>query len=218
MPTDEGPFTELDQAQLDAAERFMSDPLRRRILGIMAEQPEFTINQLAERLGETPRRIRHALDALIEARLVSVAGERSRRGTIERAYSGVRLPFLWEGEWPRVDDFVRRQINLDTARSIFGDVGRGLSGDSFGENREWHLVRFWRELDEQGFEELLEIHRRAFAEVAAAYERAEVRIGEGAERSVPVMSALLLFEVAHWDQEDGLPAGGPDIADDLPED
>jgi len=82
-----------ERKDLSAALR---DPIRRRLLFLLGDRPQgVTIGQLARRLGEPPRRIRHYVEILMEAGQVVVEGERPRRNTIERTFRAGPVPLLW---------------------------------------------------------------------------------------------------------------------------
>jgi DNA-binding transcriptional ArsR family regulator len=178
----------------------LRDPIRRRLLFVLNDRSQgVTIRQLALRLKEPPRRIRHYLEILVEAGQVVVEGERPRRGTIERTFRAGRLPLLWREDWPaRLGLTDTKMLLLDILRLTFDNVTEAIGEGSFAERQGWCAARTWREVDTQGWEELAEIHERALLEVVAAVDRAGERLADGEEDAIPAISALFLLQGLPW--------------------
>lgn len=178
----------------------LRDPIRRRILFVLADRPGgATIRQLAARLEEPPRRIRHYVEILVAAGRVVVEGEKRRRGTIERAFRAVPLSPLWLEDGPTGLGLTdTKMILLDILRLTFDSVTEAIAVGTFAGRRGWCAARTWREVDAQGWKELAEIHDRALSEVVAAVERASERLTAGEEAPIPAISALFLFQALPW--------------------
>jgi DNA-binding transcriptional ArsR family regulator len=186
---------DLDVDQLDALVRVLSDRFLRRILFVISDRPGSTIRQLAEQLGESSRRVRHHLTALLEARLVVVDDERHREGVIERTYRSVALPLLWDGAWPGdIGEIHRNGIAFEVVRMTLADVSDALRAGIFARRHGWQATRISRQVDERGWDELAEVHRRAFEDTMKIVDRATKRLAGTAERTIPVVSSVLLFE------------------------
>lgn len=177
-------------------------PLRRRILFVLGEKPRgATIRQVATRLKEPPRRIRHYVELLADAGLVVVEGERHRRGTFERAFRTPRLPFLFVDGWPGgVDSADLKVMLLDILRLAFDSVTGAIAAGTFIDRSGWCAVRDWSEVDAQGWEELAEIHERAARDVVSAIDASAERIANGGGDLIPVISAFFLFEALPWEE------------------
>lgn len=182
--------------------RVLRDPIRRRILFVLGDKPGgATIRQLAARLGEPPRRIRHYVELLAAAGLIAVSDERLRRGTIERAFAITGAPRIWGEEWTgRLEVIERKMILLDILRLTFDSVTEAIAVGTFAGRRGWCAARTWREVDAQGWEELAEIHERALLEVVAAVDRASERLTAGEEAAIPAISALILLPALPWEE------------------
>jgi DNA-binding transcriptional ArsR family regulator len=180
----------------------LRDPIRRRILFLLGDRPQgVSIRQLAIRLGEPPRRIRHYVEILVEAGQVVVEGQRPRRNTIEKTFRARSIPLLWKDDWPGGIDLAEtKRIVLDILRLTFDDVTAAISDGSFAEREGWCAVRTWREVDAQGWEELVGIHERAVVEILAAVDRAAERLAGGEADPIPAISALFLLEALPWQE------------------
>jgi DNA-binding transcriptional ArsR family regulator len=193
--------SELPPEQTDNLLKSLRHPLRRRMLFALGEMPGVTVRQIARRLNEPSRRVRHHLNWLVEAGLVVVDAERPRRGTIERTYRGVNIPPLWPEGWPgRFDSPETKMMLLDILRSIFDNVTAAAVAETFEDRDDWCAARTWRQVDAQGWEELARIHENALLEVLAVVEDSKDRLSRSAETPIPTVSALLLFEALPWEE------------------
>ena len=91
-------------------------------------------------------------------------------------------------------------MSLEVLKLIFGDARAAVASGTFGIHEGHCEVRFWAEVDQQGWDELARIHREAYEDVRAAIARSAERLAEGGETSLPVTSANLLFESPVWPQ------------------
>jgi DNA-binding transcriptional ArsR family regulator len=186
---------DLDVEKLEAIVRALRHPLLRRILFAIEARPGSTIRQVAERLGESSRRVRHHLTALLEARLVVVHEERRGRGVIERTYRSVALPLLWSRAWARdVGDVEKRWVVLEVMKIIASDMSNAFRAGTFARRPGWQATRLFREVDERGWSELVEAHARAFEETMRIVDRSAERLEGTAKKTIAVVSAVLLFE------------------------
>ena len=185
----------LDADQLEAMVRVLRDPLLRRILFAVEARNGSTIRQIAEWVGESSRRVRHHLTGLLEARLVVVHDERSRRGAIERTYRSVALPLLWSDVWPRdIGDVEMKWVVLEAVKMIVSDMSEALRLGTFTKRPGWQATRVSREVDERGWSELVEVHSRAFEESLRIVDRSAKRRERTAEKAITVVSGVFLFE------------------------
>jgi DNA-binding transcriptional ArsR family regulator len=180
----------------------LRDPIRRRLLFVLDERSRgATIRQLALRLKEPARRIRHYVEILAETGQVVVERERPSRGTIERTFRAAgSLPLLWREDWPGLGITDTKMVLLDILRLTFDNVTEAIAEGTFAERQGWCAARSWGEVDAQGWQELAEIHEKATLEVVAAFEQAAERLSDGQEGAFPVVSALFFFEALPWQE------------------
>lgn len=185
----------LDTDQLEAMVRVLRDPLLRRILFAVEARPDSTIRQIAERLGEPSRRVRHHLTVLLEAGFVVVHEERYRGGVIERTYRSSALPQLWSGAWPRgIGDVEWKWVVLEVIKMIVSDMSDAIRVGTFTKRPGWQATRVSREVDERGWSELAAVHLRAFEETMRVVDRSAERLERTAEKAITIVSGVLLFE------------------------
>lgn len=178
--------------ECEAQTEALGHPLKALILAALAERPGVSIREVARRLGEPERRVRHQMEKLTDAGLVEVTGEASRRGVIERRYAA-RYSTLLEGDDPEI----RLSYAITTIKMLFASVAASAAEGAFGSARDF-VVRDFGEVDDASLQKVYEIHDRAFREISEAMAAGRQRIRESGEEGTPVVSALLLFEAALW--------------------
>jgi DNA-binding transcriptional ArsR family regulator len=183
---------------LRALAEAMGHPFRSKIFFIIADRPGVTIRQVAMRLDEPERKVRHHLEALVKADLVSVESETRTRNTTTRRYAVTRRPQIFTEETEQLSELSQRKISLEILKLILADARAAVAAGTFGTHDGHAEIRFWAEVDQEGWEELVAIHKRAFDEMQAALARCAGRLGDDDRPKFPVTSALLLFEAPGW--------------------
>lgn len=197
--TDDSTAKGLEERRLRSLADAMGHPVRSKILFAIADKPGATIRKISERVSESPRRVRYHLEKLVEEGLVLVDEESFGPATIERRYRAARPPVIDSEaiDLLRVDQW--RKLDLEILKAVFADARAAITAGTFGE-REGHCnVRWWAEVDQEGWEELAQIHQRAYEEVSSAIAKAKARIATGGKPAMAVTSAIFLFEVPPWD-------------------
>jgi DNA-binding transcriptional ArsR family regulator len=190
----------LDDAGRDALVAAMAHPVRSQVLFALAERPEVTIRQIAIRIDEPGRRVRHHLEALKRDGLVTVERRSNRRGGVEYLYSAALSPTLVEfGD--AVTEDQQRAIALQVLRSVLADATAAVRAGTFGNHPGHGEVRCWGEVDGEGWDRLAAIHLRAYGEVEEAIAAAGERVRRSGEPGRPVTSAMLLFESSNWQSD-----------------
>lgn len=191
-----GPPQNLHAALAEA----LADPLRGRVYVAVTERPGATIAQIATRIGEPPRRVRHQIERLVEVGLVTVDSESARRNARERHYRAIVVARITDDVDAGWEDEQRRKIAQSVARLIMSDVARAVRGRTFG-NREGHVeVRIPGEVDQRGWEKLAAIMARTTEEIEATMIESAARLEQEGRPGIEVVSALLLFEGTPWEE------------------
>jgi len=177
----------------------MGDPVRSKVLFAIADRSEgVSIRQVADRIREPRRKVRYHLGLLVEQGLVSVAGEKRRRGVVERYYRADRVPLITKEEFDSVDDSLTRKMSLQVLRAILADASAAASAGMFGARSGHTVIRIPGEVDTQGWEELRLSQTQEMERAKTIVARSEKRLKAKGEEPITAVSALLLFEVPPW--------------------
>jgi len=134
--------------------RLLSDPLKLQLIQAFAEDPK-TTKQVAAELGESVTKLYRHVDALFDAGLLEIAGEKQKRGTIERTFRAVAHRFeadhsLFSGDGTADGVGTARDI----LRTVEGEILDVLANASPGEEEEALLMRLHCKASPQRIAEL----------------------------------------------------------------
>jgi DNA-binding transcriptional ArsR family regulator len=193
-----GPGSPAGKGDRGALAAAMAHPVRGRVLVAVAEKPRVSIRQIAARLDEPSRRVRHQLEVLQRVGLVDAVPRKNRRGGIEYLYAATTRLDLPGDEDGTVTAEQERAVALAVLRLVLADATAAVRAGTFGSHPGHGEVREWGEVDQAGWDELAAIHLRAYEEVRAAFAAARKRVKEGEGGGTPVTSAMFLFESSAW--------------------
>lgn len=193
---DPAPSGALRDALVDA----LADGPRSRIFITVAERPGATIAQIADRIGESPRRVRHQLERLVEDGLIVVEAETRRRNARERHYRVLALPAVLADSGPGWTDEQRRKISRSVVGMVMADLDAAIAGRTFANRPGYAVVRIPGEVDERGWTELATTLATTMAAIEASMFAAHARLEEDGRTGTEVIAALVLFEGAPWER------------------
>lgn len=189
----------------------MSHPQAARIFCKIAEQwfgtqrvrsdgdPEgITVREIAESLGESPRRVRYHIANLVDLGFAEVVEVQKRRGVVERYYAATELPQVTrrDVEGDAISLVQQQKLTIKILKSLFADATAALSAGTYNRRPEWTAARYVGQVDEEGWEELSAIQEAAMAEAQAVLLDADARLRDTGDQPVPVRAGFLLFEAA----------------------
>ncbi len=167
-------------------------PLRLAILTRLTLVPGGA-KELSSELSTSLGKVRYQLNRLRKAGLVELREERQRRGVSERIYQARLQPFS-EAEIAHLSSSQREKAVAAILKAILGDALRGLRTGSFSERDDFMVARMPLALDQEGWAQAVDVHRRAQAEISAVEEAARARIEGGAPQVSDAFSCQLLFD------------------------
>jgi DNA-binding transcriptional ArsR family regulator len=174
----------------------IAHPVKGRVLTALTECPDATIRQVAERLGEPIRRVRHQVQVLVAEGLVEVVGEDQRRGVVERRY-GRRGPVAVEDDTGMSMDL---RVGMATAviKLLLADIAAAARAGTFGKLPDRCDARFYGRVDKECFEELAAIYLHTYRAVDEAINAGRARVRGSGRPGMEVTAALFFFETPLW--------------------
>jgi DNA-binding transcriptional ArsR family regulator len=172
-----------------------SQPVRGRILTALSERPDVTIREVADRLGEPRRRVRHHIETLVEMGLAVVTRE-DLSSVVERRYgatpTAVDVP---PDSWSQEERLVFAKA---TMRMLAADFSVAAAAETFARGGEDLEVRIYGEVDDGCLEELADLHWSTYRGIRAKIEEGFERVMQSGEPGTEVVSALFSFEAPLW--------------------
>jgi DNA-binding transcriptional ArsR family regulator len=195
-------------ADLPAALRdALADPRRSRIFFTVAERPGVTVAQIAARIDETPRRVRHQVERLVAAGLIYIDAESQRRNTRERHYRTVAVPAVVDDSGPDWTDAQRQLASRSVIDAIMADLDGALRARTFADRPGHAILRIPGEVDDRGWEELTATLYATAAAIEDSMSRSHARLAAAGRGGMEAISALLLFEIPAWERSADDPPG-----------
>lgn len=125
---------------------------------------------------------------------VEVVEERKRRGSTEHFYKATRRALFDGRSWDNLPSSVKEVLSGAAFTDVLNAVSDAMATGTFDARGGRFFAWKTTLLDDQGWEEIADIHREAARETVAAAKRAKKRIGESDQPGVPSTYAFLFFE------------------------
>jgi DNA-binding transcriptional ArsR family regulator len=174
--------------------RIASDPVRLQALTLLNERSAGASEVAAELEVSLSTAGRH-LDAMRDAGLIEVVGEVLNRGTVEPRYRAL-VRVLWDDEeWEALGREEQQRLMAWILGMIESDANEAIEQGTFIARSDAHASRTVSLVDEQGWSELTRIKQEALEGIFAVQAACAERLAETSEEGIPVMSALVCFEL-----------------------
>jgi DNA-binding transcriptional ArsR family regulator len=172
-----------------------SDPARLKALTFLHERSAGA-SEVAEELEISRAAAGGHLEAMRDAGLIEVVGEVLNRGAVEPRYRAL-VRALWDDEeWAVFSQEEQERLTGWIIEMINSDAQEAVEQGTFTGRQDSHASRTVPLVDEQGWEELRDIHNDALHAVLAVEETSAERLAEKkGETGFPVLSALLCCEL-----------------------
>lgn len=151
--------------------------------------------EVAQLLGERLGTVGHHIRELAKLELVELVDERRVRGAVEHFYRAVRRPILDLEDWEELSIPDREKMSIWTLHMILADAARSLHEGVFDVKPSRHLSRVPMVVDEQGWDEVIDIHERALREILEVQANSAERMAESGEQGTHMVAAMTSFEM-----------------------
>jgi len=180
--------------------RLASDPVRLRVLTLLNERPAGVSEVAAECELDVSSAARH-LDAMHDASLIEVVGEVLNRGAVEQRYRAL-VRVLWDdAEWEELGREEQQRLMVWIMAMIEADARAAIEQGTITSRNDSHISRTVSLVDEQGWREMTRIKQEALDAIFAAQAASAERLAEADTEGIPVLSALLCFELPSPDSQ-----------------
>jgi DNA-binding transcriptional ArsR family regulator len=173
----------------------MSHPTRVRTMAVLIERTA-SPRELAEAIDERLNNVTYHVNQLLKLDCVElVRTERVRGGrVVEHFYRAKQRLYFDETAWASLTEKERFGVTGMSLRMISEDINAAIvAGTLFHEGGDGHISRTPMALDEEGWEEVIEVLDRASLELFAVEERVGERVAEGADANVRAKVQMLQF-------------------------
>jgi predicted ArsR family transcriptional regulator len=172
----------------------LSHPLRRVILSYLVDNSSGSPSQMAEKMDAELSDISYHCKQLVKYGAADLAEERpTRRGSPEHVYVPTVRALLTNEEVEKMSASERQEFAGQCAELVSEDLRKGFSEGAFTKRADWVLMRDLLDLDQEGYQRLVEKHEQ-FLECAYDIQAESTnRRAKSGEESVRVSNSQLCF-------------------------
>jgi DNA-binding transcriptional ArsR family regulator len=177
----------------DQVLKAISHPIRIEVLRILNTRVA-SPNELSRELGESLSNVSYHFKDLRRDGCIELVDTQPRRGAVEHYYKAKVAPLHDDKSWAKLTKTTRSDITAVTLRGAFGEAVRALNAGTFDARKDRHLSWLPMEVDEQGWQELVERQTEWLEEVERIKTEAAQRLAEEGKSGQPVVAAMMGFE------------------------
>lgn len=177
-----------------------SHPIRAHILNILGEGPSSPAKMQRRMKNVSLNLVCHHIKVLREVGLIELVDVRHHGGRREHIYRPTqqRNCFTLE-EWLAVDPKLRNPLIATILSQISEDTTRAIVEGRFAELPDSHLSRSPIELDQEGWQEVVEVLETALEGVLEAHARSVERSRVSGEELMPSRVMIMQFPIGRED-------------------
>jgi DNA-binding transcriptional ArsR family regulator len=198
-----------DEESVDIALiKALSHPLRGHALAILNERVA-SPNQIARELGESLGQVSYHVKVLEGYGCIELVRTEPRRGAVEHFYRATTRAVLTDSDWQRLPASIRSSMSSRLVQSIFDQVAAALEADTFDARLDRHVSWTPMAVDEEGWEEVVEIMADALYRILAVRAASGERLANAQRDGIPISVSMLGFQAPESDEMHVKPKGKP---------
>ncbi len=176
-----------------------SHPIRAHILNILSEGPNSPARMQRRMDGVHLNLVCHHINVLRDAGLIELADVRMHGGRKEHIYRATQRQSFDLEEWLAIDEKYRQPLVTTILEQISEDTGRSVAEGKFNLLADAHLSRSPIELDQEGWQEVIEALDGALGQVLEAHARSAERAQLSGEEKMPARVVMMQFPIGPED-------------------
>jgi DNA-binding transcriptional ArsR family regulator len=171
----------------------LAHPLRVEILTILNERMA-SPNELSKELEEGLSQVSYHVKVLKDFECIEMVKTEPRRGAVEHYYRATARAFLTDSDWQSLPESVKPGVSASSIQMIIEDVFGALTGGTFDARDDRHLSWTPGVVDEQGWEESVELAAETLESVIKIQAASMKRLAKSGEEGIPATTVVMNFE------------------------
>jgi DNA-binding transcriptional ArsR family regulator len=171
----------------------VAHPTRARCFVILAERTASPV-EIAQEIGKDVGHVGYHVRKLQQLGLIELVDERPVRGAVEHFYRAMVRPFVTEKEFEDQTVEEREVFTRHTLQLHVTDIARAMDEHTFDARANRYLVRLPMVVDDEGFEELAQLHAEVYERTLDIQARSDERRSGTDDAGIPTMSTSMFFE------------------------
>lgn len=172
----------------------VAHPTRARAFSILAERTASPV-EIAQVIGKDVGHVGYHVRKLLQLDLIELIDERPVRGAVEHFYRAIERPVVSEEEFAALSVPQREVFTRYIMQLLVADVARSMDQNIFAARPNHAILRTPMLVDEDGFQELCELHTELLERTLEVQARSAERMTQSGEDGIPTISSSLVFEV-----------------------
>jgi DNA-binding transcriptional ArsR family regulator len=172
----------------------VAHPTRARAFSILAERTASPV-EIAQEIGRDVGHVGYHVRKLLQLDLIELVDERPVRGAVEHFYRAIERPVVTEEEFAEQSVEEREVFTRYTLQLHVTDIARAMDGHTFDVRTNRVLARMPLLVDEEGFQELSELHTEVFERTLEIQARSAERRTKSHDDGISTISTSMFFEV-----------------------
>lgn len=171
----------------------LAHPLRVEILTILNERMA-SPNELSKELEEGLSQVSYHVKVLKDFSCIEMVKTEPRRGAVEHYYRATERAFLTDQDWRTLPDSIKPGVSVASIQMIIEDVFGALEGGTFDARDDRHLSWTPGIVDEQGWEESVDLAAETLERVIKIHAESAKRLAKSGEEGIPATAVIMNFE------------------------
>jgi DNA-binding transcriptional ArsR family regulator len=171
----------------------LAHPLRVEILTILNERMA-SPNELSKELEEGLSQVSYHVKVLKDFECIEMVKTEPRRGAVEHYYRATSRAFLTDSDWQSLPESVKPGVSASSIQMIIDDVVGALTGGTFDARDDRHLSWTPGVVDEQGWDEAVDLANETLDRVLAIQAGSAKRLAKSGDEGIPATMVVMNFQ------------------------
>lgn len=172
----------------------VAHPTRARCFVILTERTASPV-EIAQEIGKDVGHVGYHVRKLLQLGLIELVDERPVRGAVEHFYRAMERAMVSEEEFAGLSIPEREGFTRYIMQRLVADVARSMDQEVFAERTNHIIARTPMVVDEDGFQEMSDLHTELVERTLEVQARSAERLAKSGEMGISSISASLFFEV-----------------------
>jgi DNA-binding transcriptional ArsR family regulator len=172
----------------------VAHPTRARCFVILTERVASPV-EIAQEIGKDVGHVGYHVRKLQQLNLIELVDERPVRGAVEHFYRAMERPVVTEEEFAEQSIEEREVFTRYTLQLHVTDIARAIDEHTVDARVNRVVARVPMVVDEDGFQELSDIHTELYEKTLEIQARSAERLASAREDGISTVSTSMFFEV-----------------------
>lgn len=180
----------------------VAHPTRARCFVILTERVASPV-EIAQEIGKDVGHVGYHVRKLQQMKLIELVDERPVRGAVEHFYRAMVRPVVTEEEFAAQSIEEREVFTRYTLQLHVTDIARAMDEHTVDARANRVVARVPMVVDEDGFQELSELHTELYERTLEIQARSAERLAGSAEHGISTVSTSMFFETPQKQRKNG---------------